>query len=134
MEVNGFLHVIEERHKKTFTTVHVKWCAVISAFDDLGPGDLGPSEVISARPRWSRPVISARPRWSRPVSCPRCEHATTSQTPQAPLHVRRSSPEISPGDLARSLIADTSPNTMNTATSTLILHCLQAYQACISES
>ena len=59
--------------------------------------------------RWSRPVRGDLARWSRPVSCPRCEHATTSQAPQAPLHVRRSSPEISPGDLARSLIADTSP-------------------------
>ena len=56
--------------------------------------------------RWSRPVRGDLARWSRPVSCPRCEHATTSQ---APLHVRRSSPEISPGYLARSLIADTSP-------------------------
>ena len=50
------------------TTVHMREeiggiqtrCVVISAFDVIGPGDLGPSEVIS-------PVISARPRWSRPV-------------------------------------------------------------------
>ena len=38
--------------------------------------------------RWSRPVRGDLARWSWPVSCPRCEHATTSQAPQAPLHVR----------------------------------------------
>ena len=86
------------------------WCAVISAFDDLGPGDLGPSEVISPGDLGPFEVISPgdlgpsevisacvlSPMWA-------CHNLTST------LHVRRSSQEISPGDLARSLAADTSP-------------------------
>ena len=104
-------------------------CAVISAFDDLGPGDLGPSEVISPGDLGPSEVIPPGDLGPSEVispgdlgPCPVPDvgmpqpHKPHKHRCMCGAHRRRSRPVISP--------SRHQPNTMNTATNTLILHCL----------
>ena len=74
-------------------------CAVISAFDDLGPGDLGRSEVISPGDLGPSEVISPGDLGPCPVpdvSMPQ-PHKPHKHRCMCGAHRRRSRPVISPG-------------------------------------
>ena len=90
----------EEQYKVSFRNQNPSfWCAVISALDDLGPGDLGPSEVISPGDLGPSEVISPGDLGPCPVpdvSMPQ-PHKPHNHRCMCGAHHRRSRPVISPG-------------------------------------